>query len=102
MSLDKFGRFSKDGAKGGERGPSGIGFVLSPSGDYDIKNKRIINLREPMEEKDAVTKSYFDAEFKKTISILDYLKIEINKCKHYIENVENKLNKFDVKRSKDS
>lgn len=95
MSLDKFGRFSKDGAKGGERGPPGIGFFLSSSGDYDINNKRIINLRDPLEDKDAVTKSYFDAEFKKIISILDHLTIEINKCEHCNENVKNTLKELD-------
>lgn len=91
MSVDKFGHFSKGSSKGVERGPPGHGFNLTFSGDYDIQEKRIINLREPLEKKDATTKSYVEYEVKKVKDITDNLKNEIDKCANSCDYVESKL-----------
>lgn len=52
MSVDKFGRRSS--RKRPERGPKGEGFKLTPEGDYDIQNKRLCFLDNPVENQDGV------------------------------------------------
>lgn len=54
MSVDKFGRFSEEKFKRSLRGPKGEGFSLTPEGEYDIKNKRLKFVQDPVDEKDAV------------------------------------------------
>ena len=45
MSVDVFGRvLNKEKSA---RGPPGIGFKLTASGDYDIEKKFICNVRDP-------------------------------------------------------
>lgn len=73
MSKDKFGRFSdrakvKIGPRGlqGERGPQGIpgppgeGFFKTEAGDYNLKLKRLQNIQEPQDKRDATSKTYVD------------------------------------------
>jgi hypothetical protein len=58
MSLDKFGRYlvgADDGVNiDGRQGPPGEGFKLTPDKHYDLLNKRLVNLGDPKNEKDAV------------------------------------------------
>ena len=88
MSVDKFGRYShrtpprgprgKQGERGpsGAQGPPGEGFVKTENGDYTINGKRLKNIQEPQEQKDAATKSYVD---QKIDQLRQSLQIEIEK-----------------------
>lgn len=64
MSVDIFGRTSL--SRGGsniviQRGPPGIGFkYLDNDGNYDMDNKRLANVKAPVESNDAVTKTFID------------------------------------------
>ena len=52
-------------AKRGPPGPSGkdgIGFELTDKGNYDIDGKRLTNVAEPVDSKDATTKAYVDGK----------------------------------------
>ena len=53
MSVDLFGRWLVQ-SKETKHGPSGIGFNLTSQGDYDIEDKRLCNVENPKEPKDAV------------------------------------------------
>ena len=44
----------------GERGPPGIGFTLTSSGDFDIKEKRLTAVGSPKKAFDSTTKEYVD------------------------------------------
>ena len=50
------------GGKGekGDPGLPGIGFKLTDDGDFDIDNKRLTDLADPIDTSDAATKSYVD------------------------------------------
>src|SRR5436190_7317458 len=52
MSVNKFGHYS-GGAKA-LRGPKGDGFSLTDDGDYDMQNKLLRNVADPLNDKDAV------------------------------------------------
>jgi hypothetical protein len=58
-SIDKFGGYigyaSRENLK---VGPPGKGFKLTPLGDYDMENKRLTNIGDCIDSKDAVTKNY--------------------------------------------
>ncbi len=58
MSVDKFGRHEDSLHRKGLRGPPGQGFLLTEDGNYDMNNKLICNLGEPVLTNDAVTKNY--------------------------------------------
>lgn len=74
MSVDKFGHYNlnnKTTATVGPQGLRGIGFHQTASGDYDLQNKRLINLKDPIEIKDAATKNYIDKEINKLKEIIN-------------------------------
>lgn len=52
MSVDVFGR--QLGRTEGIRGPPGFGFKLTSNNQYDVENKRLCNVAESSEPKDAV------------------------------------------------
>ena len=52
MSVDVFGRNLK--RAGGSRGPPGVGFKVTSSGQYDIDNNRLCNIAEPKHSGDSV------------------------------------------------
>ena len=52
MSVDGFGRQLVNGK--GSRGPPGIGFTLTRTGDYSVENKKLCNLLDASEDTDAV------------------------------------------------
>lgn len=54
MSVDVFGRQLIE-KKEVQRGPPGIGFVLTPESQFDIQNKRLCNVADAIELTDAVT-----------------------------------------------
>lgn len=72
MSVDKFGRFIVIGRAESPR-VVGNGFNLTAGGDYDMQLKRVVNLKNPVESKDATSKLYVDNQIndlKKLISDL--------------------------------
>lgn len=52
MSVDVFGRQLNQAE--GVRGPRGIGYKITTDGQYDIENKRLCNLAQPINLNDAV------------------------------------------------
>ena len=44
----------------GEPGLPGIGFLLTDDGNFDINDKRLTDVADPVNNKDAATKSYVD------------------------------------------
>lgn len=52
MSVDKFGRHSSQAIK--------TKLTLTQSGDFNIENKRLCNVKNPTETQDASTKAYVD------------------------------------------
>ena len=46
--------------KDGKDGLSGVGFKLTPSGDFDLQSKRLTNVAEGTTNSDAVTKHQVD------------------------------------------
>lgn len=59
MTVDKFGRRSQRGRA--IRGPKGEGFNLTPQGNYDMRNKRLENVDDPVDERDALNLKTFNA-----------------------------------------
>lgn len=53
MSVDVFGRNLKR-EESSSRGPPGIGYKLTTSGQYDIENKRLCNVADPKDSHDAI------------------------------------------------
>lgn len=60
MPVDKFGRLKKEKGSAPVKGPPGVGFKVSENGDYDIDNKRLIHVAEPIEDGDAANKKFID------------------------------------------
>ena len=54
--IDIFGRSIK--ARPGKPGAPGIGFNLNSQGDFDLKNKKLTNVKDPQGEQDAATQAY--------------------------------------------
>ena len=62
--IDKFGRRRGDANKALVlRGPSGVGFNLTTDNQFDIQNKRLKNVGEPVDNQDGVTRYYVDNRF---------------------------------------
>ena len=53
----------------GSRGLSGIGFKLDANNDYDMQNKKLVNVKQGTNNNDVVTKQYLDSEISKIPSI---------------------------------
>lgn len=68
MSVDKFGRHTLNNR--GPPGRTGIGFNLDINGNFNISDKRITNLSNPINDGDAVTKIYCD---KLKVEIINYM-----------------------------
>lgn len=63
MSIDKFGRYHA-ALRGGRQGPPGLGFTLSNDGHFDIRNKRLANVADPVNESDVITlKHYLNTKY---------------------------------------
>ena len=54
----------------GSRGLPGIGFKLDANNDYDMQNKKLVNVKQGTNNNDVVIKSYLDSEIAK-IPIMD-------------------------------
>lgn len=55
MSVDVFGRQLEKSAGASTRGPPGVGFKITSDVQYDMDNKRLTNLSDPVNQNDAVT-----------------------------------------------
>lgn len=44
----------------GEKGDPGVGYNLTVDGNYDIENKRLVNVASPISDYDTATKKYAD------------------------------------------
>ena len=53
----------------GPPGPQGLGFKLNSDGDYDMENKKLVNVKQGTNNNDVVTKSYLDSEITKIPSV---------------------------------
>ena len=53
----------------GPRGLPGIGFKLDDNNDYDIQNKKMVNVKQGTHNNDVVTKSQLDSEIAKIPSV---------------------------------
>ena len=65
--------------KQGKQGLPGIGFKLTPEGNFNIYDKRLVNVAKPEEDADAVIKKYADDELYKKANTTshDNLKAEL-------------------------
>ena len=46
----------------GERGPAGVGYKLDSNGNYDLENKKLVNVMQGTNNNDVVTKSQLDTK----------------------------------------
>ena len=53
----------------GSRGLPGIGFKLDANNDYDMQNKKLVNVKQGTNNNDVVTKKYIDSEIAKIPSV---------------------------------
>ena len=53
----------------GSRGLPGIGFKLDANNDYDMQNKKLVNVKQGTNNNDVVTKSQLDSEIAKIPSV---------------------------------
>ena len=67
------GIFNHDDSQGlgkiGLRGLPGIGFKLDANNDYDMQNKKLVNVKQGTNNNDVVTKSQLDSEIAKIPSV---------------------------------
>ena len=97
MSLDVFGR-NLEGTQV-SRGPPGLGFNFSPDGNFDMENKRLCNVGEPIDLNDAVSmqtlKSVLQTEMNYLASKLVVISEAIEKYQEQIESfrsdIDNKV-----------
>lgn len=63
MSIDIFGRSLKNGVGvSGPPGPRGQGFKITTDGQYDIENRRLCNVDNPISVNDAATVQFVQKE----------------------------------------
>ncbi|RWS23084.1 uncharacterized protein B4U80_08866 [Leptotrombidium deliense] len=79
-----------------EKGDPGIGFKLTDDGNYDIENKRLVNVDNPLKENDVVNKKFHSNELEKAINQrkVDCEKL-INSLKHEISSISENIINFD-------
>lgn len=85
MSVDVFGRQLIE-KKEIQRGPPGIGFVLTPESQFDIQNKRLCNVSKAIEPTDAVN-----------LENLKSIQEEIKSLKQLLKNLVKSLDIFEEK-----
>ena len=65
MSVDVFGRKlgqRTETSSSSSRGPPGIGFKITIDGQYDLEDRRLCNVAEPINTHDAVNLAYLEKE----------------------------------------
>ena len=108
MGVDKFGRSNSFTANSLPRGPPGVGFKLTNDGDFDINNKRIKFVCNPVDAGDVINKQYFDDKLQEHTDLAiipirnlikehDTFKEGIYNIKKEIEKLTNSLDKLWLK-----
>lgn len=93
MSVDVFGRrlalSNNKIAIVGRQGPAGVGFQLTPDGNYDINNKRLCNIGDSKEDGDVLSlKIYKELMKNERLNIDHHL---INPLKNTLEEIKIKI-----------
>ncbi|MCI0557608.1 MAG: hypothetical protein MN733_03875 [Nitrososphaera sp.] len=87
MSVDVFGRQLDKSASVSTRGPPGppgVGFKFTADGQYDIDNKRLCNVDNPMQQNDAVTLSFVQRQ-------INALLVEIRNNNQMIRSLQSRV-----------
>lgn len=106
-TIDKFGRRRGSCNKPiVVRGPPGIGFTLATNKHFDIQNKRLMNIGDPIDRKDGVTRNYVDENIAKCMKDIkeshitymenqwtEYSKFVYNKITEMIDEVREYIHK---------
>ena len=106
-TIDKFGR--RRGSCNKQivvRGPAGIGFSLAKNNHFDIQNKRLMNIGDPIDQRDGVTRNYVDENIAKCMKDIkeshntymenqwdDYSKFVYGKISEMIDDVRQYIHK---------
>lgn len=98
MSVDLFGRQLrriKNVSGGGGRGPPGEGFKLTLDGQYDMDNRRLCNLADPMNNNDAISlrvmQSTVQEEVRLVHAVVSSLRNDINDVSMMINSLESQF-----------
>ena len=98
MSLNVFGRKLDSKSKAGSRGPPGVGFKLTVTGDYDVEKRRICNLSSPVDPNDAVNFQALElniaASGERFTELLNSITETAKKLEGRIEKLEKTVNKI--------
>ena len=92
MSIDVFGRHLGPGKVA--KGPPGIGFNLTKTGDFDLEQKKLCNVADAVDDKDAVNLNILKKEIELELNIV-YEEID-----HVINRVENKIKSLEEETKK--
>ena len=76
--------YKKGTSKNSIKGPAGVGFKLTDDGNYDIQNKRIVNVGNPESKNDAVNLALHD-------SLKEYVDERLNEREKDIEAIEDDI-----------
>ena len=72
QQMEKYVNDNKQAGPAGPQGSAGVGFNLTPGGDYDMKSKKLVNCGDATADKDAVNKKqmteYVDSHLSHSIS----------------------------------
>jgi len=81
MSVDKFGRSTASSSyrKLHNQGPPGKGFKLTSEGNYDLENKILSNVQEPIDGNDAATLKYVNKQIFFRVELIKNDVIELNR-----------------------
>lgn len=101
MSIDKFGRYhNHQQLRGGlenSRGPPGIGFKLTDAGDFNLENKRLINVGVPVDEADATNKIYVDYAIKTNADNIEGVQNTLRNASLKLDEIEKSYDKYSNK-----
>lgn len=93
-TIDKFGRRRGDANKSLViRGPPGIGFNLTTDNHFDIQNKRLKNIGDPIHQRDSVNRIYVDKSIGKCMEDikLSYIAFMENQMSLYSKFIYDKI-----------
>ena len=89
MSIDVFGRQLERSQA--ERGPAGIGFNFTQEGQFDVENRRLCNVGDPVLVDDAINLKTFKLFLQ---SEIDYISAKLGGIVEIIDYYEKKLEKI--------
>ena len=92
MSVDAFGRTLRK-KSAGERGPPGVGYKLTSDGHYDAENKKLCNIADPSESKDAVNldflKNFYESKIQEITNVTKELKENLISVTSDLQEIKN-------------